>query len=439
MELYKEEIIMEKKSKVPMIILISIVILVIITGFIIARILQLKKMVINIKIDGVRNKSIVQILDFESAQQTKKLYIPIVRIAEYFGYEGFLGDYTNKSEDKTKCHVKCEYETAMFSLNSNELVKITEDNEYEYIILEEPVIEKDGELYTTIEGIEKAFNVDFSSDAEYKNIEIYTMDYLVQYFAQKYKVEETVTEEFSNKKAIFEDMLVIENDKTFGVLDTKTQKFILESKYEEIKYLPATTDFLVKSNGKYGIVAKDNKIKINTVYDEIKNMNNKTGLYLVKKNNAYGVVNTEGNVIIQLDYKQIGVDIDKYVQNGVENPYILLNEIIPVKNDQNLWALFDINGKKITEFKYTEIGCEKKPETNSYPTLVIPSYKLIVVESDKYYNLVNLEGTEMISGNILDSVYLKYNTKEKQNKYYMTSSNNTKVLDIEEWLISIGE
>ena len=264
------------------------------------------------------------------------------------------------------------------------------------------------------------------------------MPYLGTYFAKQLKINDYDLE-FSDQKSVLENMIIVEENKKFGVIDIQQKKYILEAKYDEIKYLSATNDFLVKSNGKYGVVAKDNLIKINTVYDEIKIMDNKTGLYLVKKNNAYGVVDIKGQVIIPLDYRQIGIDINPYTQNGVENRYILLDEIIPIKNDENLWAFFNIKGERITEFKYTQIGCKITPVTNSYPTLLIPSYKLIVVQSDKYFNLVNIKGEEMISGNILDSVYLKYDTIAKQNKFFMTSSNNTKVINIEEWLMSIGQ
>ena len=168
-------------------------------------------------------------------------------------------------------------------------------------------------------------------------------------------------------------------------------------------------------------------------------MDNQKGLYLVKQNNAYGVVNTEGQVVIDPEYKQIGVKIDKYAQNGVDNQYILLDEVIPIKNSEDLWALFNIRGEKITEFKYTDIGCTLTPVSNSYPALVIPSYKIIVVKNDKYYNLVTTGGEELITGNIVDTVYLKSDATTQQNKFYMTSSNNTKVLNIEDWLVSIGK
>ena len=67
----------------------------------------------------------------------------------------------------------------------------------------------------------------------------------------------------------------------------------------------------------------------------IKTMDNQNGLYLVKQNNVYGIVNSEGQILIEPEYKQIGVNIDKYVQNGVESKYILLDRY-EVGNISNL-------------------------------------------------------------------------------------------------------
>lgn len=437
MELYDENV-EQKKSKIPMIIGICIAVLVIITILIVVGIIYLKNSITIIKIDGVRNNDIEEILYIEENEEGRQeLYMPIIKMSQFFGYEGFTGDYKDKSEDKSKCHVTSENETAMFTKDSDTLIKITKNSEYEYVKLDKPVFEKDGELYTTKNGIEKAFNVSFSTDQKFKNINIYTMDFLVDYYAKQFSIEKYSTN-FSDKKAIIEGMLIIEENRQYGVINVINKKYILETKYEAISYLPATTDFLVKSNGQYGIVTKEADIKVKTVYDEIKTMDAQKGLYLVKQNNAYGVINTNGDVIIEPEYKQIGIDIGKYVQKGVESQYILLDEVIPVKNDQGLWGFFNIKGDKITDFKYTVIGCQSSPASNSYPALVIPSYKIIVVGKDKAYNLMTSEGEELISGYILDSVYLKSNTSTEQNQFFMTSNNNTKVINVEEWLANIG-
>ncbi len=437
MELYDEEK-EQIKSKVPLIISICIAILVVITIIVIAGILYLKGSITTIKIDGVRNTEIEDIMYVESTEQGMQLYIPIIKMARFLGYEGFNGDYKIKSEDKTKCHVKSNNETAMFTLNSDMLVKITEDSENEYVKIDKPVFEKNGELYTTVDGIEKAFNVLFSHDDQYKNINIYSMQFLLTYYATKQNLVDYSTE-FADQKAIFEDMIIIQNNKQFGVINAVTGKSVLETKYDEIKYLPVTGDFLIKSNAKYGILAKDASVIIKAIYDEIKVMDNQNGLYLIKRNNAYGVVDIKGKVVIEPEYKQIGINIDKYAQNGVENQYVLLDEIIPIKNDKDLWGFFNIKGERITDFKYTNIGCQSSKATNSYPALVIPSYKIIVIQADKNYNLVTTKGEEIIAGNILDSVYLRTDASTGENKFYMTSNNNTKVINIDDWLKSIGQ
>lgn len=446
MELYDEKVTENLNPKIPKIIGICIAILIIITIAIIYGIMYLRRSILTIRIDGVKNGNIEQILYFKDNDKSE-LYIPIRKIAKFLGYEDYRGDYKIKSEDETKCYVKNDYEIAMFSKDSDTLIKTRGDSDYEYIQLEDKVFEKDGELYTTPAGIEKAFNTVFEYDMDSKKINIYTMEYLNQYYAQKLKIgeysgsnnnSEQLSKEFSDKKAIFENMIVFQKDKLYGVINASTGKSVLETKYEEIKYLPATSDFLVKSNGKYGVLGKDASVKVRVVYDEIKIMDNQNGLYLVKQNNLYGVVNTNGKVIISPEYKKIGMDINKYTQNGVENQYVLLDEIIPIQNNNGQWALFNIKGEKIKDFELSGVGCISNSNDNIYSAVVIPSYKMIIVEKDKHYNLITIEGEEIFKSYILDTIYLKTNTENGENKFFMTYNNNSNAISVEEWLTSIG-
>ncbi len=446
MELY-QEVEKREKSKMPMIIGICIGILSVIIIAIICTIVYLKSTIISIKIDGKTNNNIEKILYITNEDNELKLYIPIRQVASFFNYEDYRGDYIAKSEDSTKCYVKNQYETAMFTKDSNILVKTMDGVNYEYIKIKENVFEKDGELYTTPEGIEQAFNVLFENNLQENKIDIYTMSYLNKFYASKLGLseeeneqKEKVSEEFADKKAIFQDMIVIVKDKQYGVITASTGKSVLETKYEEIKYLSTTSDFLVKSSNKYGVLGKDASTKIRMTYDDIQIMDNQNGLYLVKKNDLYGVVDNKGKVIIEPSYQQIGIDSSKYQQNGIENKYVLLNEIIPVKNSEDLWGLFNIKGEKITEFEFTEIGCSSSKEADTYPAVVIPSYKIIVVGKDKHYNLISSSGETLITSSyILDSVYIKYDAETGENKFYMTYNNNEKTINIEEWLAKIGK
>lgn len=391
-----------------------------------------------------QNKNEIEKLLYIPEDDNTKLYIPIRAIAKYLNYNDFRGDYKIKSEDSTKCYVKNENEIAMFTKDSDTLVKTRGDSDYEYVKLEEKVLEKDGELYTTPSGIEKAFNTLFEYNANKKNINIYTMDYLNQMYASKLKIDgETVklSEEYSDQKAIFEGLIIVIKNNNYGVIDAESGNPILEFKYEDIKYLPATSDFLVKSNNKYGVIGKDTSIKVRTVYDEIKIMDNQNGLYLVKQNNLYGVIDTKGKTIISPEYKQIGIDISKFTQNGIENQYVLLNKIIPVKNNQDLWGMFDIKGQLVKDFIFTGIGCSSSNLSkiaNAYPAVVIPSYQVIIVEKDKHYNIITTSGEELIPTYVLETIYLKTNTETGENTFYMAYNNNEKVMSVEEWLASTG-
>jgi len=442
MELY-EEVDNKKKSKLPMIIGISLIVLIILIIVIIGTIIYLKQSVMQITVNG-QNKNEIEKLLYIPEDDNTKLYIPIRAIAKYLNYNDFRGDYKIKSEDSTKCYVKNENEIAMFTKDSDTLVKTRGDSDYEYVKLEEKVLEKDGELYTTPSGIEKAFNTLFEYNANKKNINIYTMDYLNQMYASKLKIDgETVklSEEYSDQKAIFEGLIIVIKNNNYGVIDAESGNPILEFKYEDIKYLPATSDFLVKSNNKYGVIGKDTSIKVRTVYDEIKIMDNQNGLYLVKQNNLYGVIDTKGKTIISPEYKQIGIDISKFTQNGIENQYVLLNKIIPVKNNQDLWGMFDIKGQLVKDFIFTGIGCSSSNLSkiaNAYPAVVIPSYQVIIVEKDKHYNIITTSGEELIPTYVLETIYLKTNTETGENTFYMAYNNNEKVMSVEEWLASTG-
>ena len=442
MELY-EEVDKKEKSKTPMIIGICIGVLVIIIVAIICAIMYLKSTVLTLKLDDQINNEIEKILYIKDENNDQQIYIPIRKIAKFFNYEDYRGDYISKSEDSTKCYVKNDDEVAMFTKDSEDLIKINGDSEYEYITLNEKVFEKDGELYTTPEGIEKAYNILFQYNLQENYINIFTMKYLYSSYEAKVKKAEgdseiSTSDIFSDKKAVFQNMIIVIKNGQYGVKNISTLKTILETKYDNIKYLPTTTDFLVKSNGKYGVIGKDASVKIKIMYDDIKIMDSQNELYIAKKNNLYGVIDKEGKVVIDIAYAQIGIDNTKYQQNGVESKYVLFDEIIPIKNSDGLWGLFNIKGKKIKDFEFTEIGCDSVKEANSYPTLIIPSHKVIIVGKEKRYNLITSTGDVLIPTYVLSSVYIKLNSETGENEFYMTNYNNDRVVNVEKWLENTG-
>lgn len=441
MELYDDvEQDNKKNSKLSKIIIAIIIILAIIIIGIIGTIIYIRSSIMQITLNGENSTKLEEILLIEQdSNGVDKCYIPIKKIAPLLNYEAFNGDYIYKSEDLTKCYVQNSGEVAIYSLDSNIIAKTTNGIDYEYIEIDENVFEKDGELYTTVEGIRKGFNAQFTYNEKNKRISIYTMDYLINYYMSNLIKSKNIKEystDINDKKAIFENMLIIKVNDKYAVIDAKTGEYILEAKYDEIKYIPTTNNFMVKSNNKYGIVEKDTSIKINIAYDEIKLIDTRRILYLVKQNGLYGLLGEQGNNILAVDYEEIGLSTNAFKENGVENNYIILNELIPVKSN-NLWGFFDLEGNKKIDFKYATLGCETSKVANSYPVLIIPNHNIIVIGNEKMFNLMTREGKEIVSGGfLLDSVYMRINTTTGERSYFMTYNGNTE--NIENRLSALG-
>jgi len=202
---------------------------------------------------------------------------------------------------------------------------------------------------------------------------------------------------------------------------------VSKPKYDSIEYFRETSEFLVGSNDKYGIISTDKSTKVRLIYDSIEKITDEEKTYyVVKQSNLYGLLDSDGNTIIYPEYEQVGIDVKNYLQNGVTNGYVLYNKIIPVKQN-NKWAIFDIDGNKITDFIYDSLGSTSiNNSTRTYGVLEVPEYNLLVVSQNNKYNLIKLDGSPIFSSYVLDSVYITIS--EGKNIYYITSGENTKEL-----------
>ena len=161
-------------------------------------------------------------------------------------------------------------------------------------------------------------------------------------------------------------------------------------------------------------------------------MDSDEGLYLVKRDNKYGVIDLKGNTKLYIEYDQIGIDISKFDKNDIKNKYILVNKLIPVQKEKK-WALFDINGKQVTEFKYDSFGYIKSSNKNAESLLVIPNYDVIVACQNQKYTLLNENGRELMNI-IADDIYMEISSGKKS--YKINANNN--IRDAEEFLDLIG-
>lgn len=427
----KEE---KKKSKFTLgmkLILLTIVILIFVVIGSFFAITYIEQTELNVYLDGVQNNKIKSLI----LQEDDKIYFSIKDIAVYLGYASYNGEYTDKSEDINKCYIQSEDEIVNFVLKSKEIYKLDpkDNSNYKNITIENEIKSIDGKLCIEANDMQKAFNVSYSYNGKNK-MNIYTLNYLVEAYATKIASYGYVitNNSFFDKKSLLDGVLIVQKDeKYYGVIDLQGN-IILEAKYDNIQYLSNTGDFLVKSNGKVGIISKNKETKVSILYTNLKLIDPQYDLYLAQKDNKYGIIDSNGNIKIYIEYDAIGIDASRFSQNEIKNKYILVDNIIPVRKDEK-WALFDIKGKQLTEFVYDSFGYIATNNKDVLNLLVIPDYSAFVACKNEKYVLMDSTGTEK-GFSTLDSIYMKIS--EGQKHYYMTYNNKT--YNVEEYLDLLG-
>lgn len=436
----------EKKNvKMKKTILISIVVLVVLIIAIICVILYLMydPNKITLKIDGKENAKILELLDIEKDEKGEMIiYAPIKQIAEYLGYKAYNGEYQVASEDINKCYIVNDYEVVEFEKDSKTIYKLNleaNNTEYEECELKNKVSMNQGneQLYIDDQGLQEVFNISIGYNKETRTINIYELDTIVNSYTKHMdtKVYEKVDESFNNKKAVLDNFLIVDGlNKKKGVLKIANGKAteLLEAKYDDIKYIAYDSSFLITNNGKVGIIDSKGDTKVSPSYETLTLIDKKNNLYLAGQNKLYGVIDGNGNIIIHIEYNKIGIDIKQFSDSGIKTGYILMDKLIPVMLE-NKWGFYDVKGSKISELKYTQIGCTGNSSSNVYNLLDIPEYRVLVVGKDKKFTLINDKGEEQFN-TIIDKMYIKVTNGEKS---YNMEFNNT-VHDIIEFLNKKG-
>lgn len=406
-----------RTKKMMKIIGIILAILLIIAICLIALMYYIQTTELKIFVDGNKNTKLEKVLIFEG----EKVYVPIRAFAQYAGYESYSADYENKyTEDATKCYVQSTNEIASFSLDSNKIYKILTSNnsDYEYFEIDEPVKMINDQLCTTVQGAKIAFNISMSYDKNKNEVKIYTLPYLVKNYNSKYS-NSALSENsasFNNQKALLYNRLIVKNkNNNYGVQDLNGQE-ILGTKYSSITFLESTKEFVVTTlENKMGIMSYNAETKISPQYDNIKQIDKDSGLYLVTNNQKQGVVNSTGNTVIYLEYDQIGVNSSQYASNKIKNQYLLYDKCIPAKKN-GMWELYDKTGKKITNETYSDLGCVKSGQENANDILLVPQYEGIIIKKNDLYGLIDSQGNALLPI-ALQSIYST--TSAGEDTYYM--------------------
>lgn len=425
----------DNAKKISRIILAFIIILIIAIIAMMGAIMYIQTNTTKLYIDGKQSDKVLEMMVTDT---DGTIYFPIKDIANYLGYESYNGEYTDKSEEASKCYIQSENEIANFTLNSEKIYKLAiskQQANYEYVYAKKPIKAINGKLYITSDGLEKAFNVSFYYNEATKRFTIYTMPYLIEQYSTTVLDYGYIgiDENFENEKTILNSMLVVKksNNGNYGVIDLQGNA-ILEAKYDSIEYLQDTNEFLVKSNNKVGVISAKKQTKIQLLYDDLELIDSDLGLYLAKQDNKYGIIDSNGNIKIYIEYDQIGIDISRFEKNGIKNKYIIASNLIPVRKDKQ-WGIFDKNGNQLIDFQYDSLGYIASSNKDAINLLVIPNYDVVVVCKDKKYGLINSQG-QTISAVVCDDIYMSISGG--QTHYYM-NYNDTKY-DIEERLDNSG-
>lgn len=426
----------DKNKKISRILLVAIVLVILIIISIFTYLSYIKSNVLQLYLDGAVNNKLKSLLVIE---EDGTIYVPIKEVAQYFEYDSFNGEYNNPSEELSKCYVQNDNEIANLSLGSKKIYKLDitkkSNTEYQEIYIDKPIKAINGILYMTTDAMEKTFNVSFLYDENKNTINIYTLPFLVSSYESvilNYGYAE-LSKEYSNNMSIFNNILIVKNQKDkYGAINADGN-VILEPKYDEIIYQYELENFIVKSNSKYGIIDSNAQIKVPIIYNSLEILDRKLGLYIVKNDrNQYGIIDGNGNIKVSIENDEIGLDISKFKENNIKSKYILVDNFIPVKKDK-YWALYDKNGKKVSEYEYDSLGYIANNSKNTYNLLVIPEYNVFVACKDKKYTLINLSGEEVFKP-IADDIYM---TITNQEKHYYINVNNRQI-DAEQYLDKKG-
>jgi hypothetical protein len=140
-------------------------------------------------------------------------------------------------------------------------------------------------------------------------------------------------------------LFLVKKDGKHGIVSIDN-KIILPAVYDDVFYMYTNEHmFYVKNKNKHGIVDSANKIIIPIIYDDLFHLNKNR--FRVKNNGVYGVVNSENQIIIPVEYTEISYDNITVNSN---------DQIVQVKKGDKI-GIMDINGTTILPVEFDSIIC----------------------------------------------------------------------------------
>ena len=317
--------------------------------------------------------------------------------------------------------------------NQDEFQEIEEAKkvEFEYFTVGDNVRLENDELYASIEAVQIGFDVIIQYDQKNNTLTICTLDYL-ENKAKEVRADYAPSTEYSykNKRLLKYGMVVVKDTQgNYGVASYTNNSmegaFIASCKYSKIDFNEATSTLSTITNldNKAGILylnLSNQSVDKNVTseYQELREITDDFKYFLVKQDGKYGIINSDGNTVIPVAFDEIGVKEEEY--SDLTCKYILENKYVPVKQNGK-WGLYNIDGKKLIEPQYEEVGCNLAQSGDS--VVIIPNIKegvngiVFLYNREKaFYGLYNADTGERIAVSLTE-VFKKVENGEEN--YYV--------------------
>ena len=379
-------------------------------------------------------------------------YVNIRALSDLFGYTYTKGIYGEYTENPDSCYLQNNFEIVAITAGSDRFTKYLElgnaennignltgielknGNGYnESFKLEKPIIYEDDTLYIPQQYISPMFNIQIEWE-EYR-IKFYTLHYLLgmgqQAVGAKGLVE--IDKYYENLRALNYGFVIVGNstapDKPsteFGVINMANGELIISTKYEDITFVENSQEFYITAaNGTVGILNnKGGTVIPPSEFERISLLDDENRLYLVEKDGEYGVLDKKGEILVYAEYEEIGIDIDDFIKEEVDNKALFFGKCIPVEKDGK-FGLYDTNGNRLLDPVYDGFGYKTPIKSTSsgseQSALLIPSYvgiNGIVVNYDDKYGIFDATTGGLILPTVFDKIYsIK---KEGERTYYIS-------------------
>lgn len=377
-------------------------------------------------------------------------YVNVKQFSEMLGYTYTKGEYQKYNENEESCYINNDLEVVAMTADSPTMTKYievkpdtqvtkpegpygmeiqvkSENGKFNTFNLDEKVKFINGELYLPFSLVTDVYNVAVNT-TEQNRIRIYTLPVLFQNAVKTAGSlgYGTISGIYENIRAIPYNLIVVGNSGLFGVIDlAQNNKEILSVKYENLEFIQNSQEFFMSADSTVGLLDRDGKTIIKPMeYDEISILDEVKQLYLVKKDGKYGVLNRKGDVVVHVDYDRIGLknvnDFGNNVEN-VRNTNLLFDECIIVGANSK-YGLFDMNGKELLKTNYETFGYTTTSTDTSgeASVLVIPEelgIKGIVVCYDGLYGIYDVNVKNLIIPCACSRIYSI--TRTGTTTYYM--------------------